>query len=107
MTPTFEITIKAMPTLNTKAAVSAYLAELEADHPVLAPYHYALMDVVNTRDDDVIHIFDVADQEIRLLFMPEIGRAALNRYQSGDWQWTDAHSPKQALDRYNNDDMRP
>lgn len=43
----------------------------------------------------------------RLLWMPEIGRAAFNSYQGGDWQWTDASSPEDALRRYRDDEMAP
>jgi hypothetical protein len=114
MTPDFTMTVKANPDLHTQAAVMTYLEVLAADHPELADYRYALIDIVNTQHDDQIEIYNIPDMEgdfvssangTRLLWMPEIGRAALNAYQGGDWAWSDASDPEDALRRYAEDDL--
>lgn len=116
MTPTLTLTIKANSTLTTQAAVRAFIEQLKAEHPALAPYTNALVDVVNTAEDDQIEIYDEPDMDgdyvsptngTRVLWMPNIGRAALNSFQSGDWQWTDAKSAEDAIRRYREDDLAP
>jgi hypothetical protein len=116
MTPDLTLTIKANPTLTTRSAVAEYIEDLQAEHPALSHYAGALADVVNTSEDDSIEIYNEPDMEgdyvsstngTRLLWMPAIGRAALNCYQSGDWHWTDASSPEDAIRRYHNNDMAP
>lgn len=114
MTPDATLTIPAEKSLTTQTSVSDYLDTLVATHDCLRHYRYALIDVVNTNQDDTVEIYNVPAMDggfvsstngIRLLWMPEIGRAALNGYQGGDWQWTDAHSPEDALRRYRDDEM--
>ncbi len=109
MIPTLTVTIVANKTLHSHAAVSVYLDEIEAQHSHLAHYRNALREVVNTEQDELVMVYDIPAMEggvvstlngTRLLWMPEIGRAALNSYQSGDWQWTDAYTPEDALARY-------
>jgi len=120
MTPTFAMTIKANPNLTTRDAVNDYVDQLITEHDELSHYRYALVEIVNTQHDDRIEIYNEPDMEgdyvsstndTRLLFMPGgdgyHGRAALNAYQSGDWQWTDASSPDDAIRRYKEDDLRP
>ena len=111
MTPDLTITIKANAALETQEAVRQYIEELQCDHDALRHYGGALVDVVNTQEDDIIEIYNLPSDDgvngTRLLWMPCIGRAALNAYQCGDWLWTDAASPDEALRRYLDDDMRP
>lgn len=116
MTPVHRIIIKANPELTTQAAVRAYISGLQLEFPVLRNYTYALVDVVNEKVDYRIEIYEESDMDgdfvssthgTRLLWIPDVGRAALNSFQSGDWQWTDADSPEDALRRYREDDMRP
>jgi hypothetical protein len=116
MTPIFKMTIKANATLNTHLAVLNYIDALIDEHDCLRHYQYALVDVVNKVEDDAIELYEVPEMDgdfvsstngTRLLWMPEINRAALNGYQGGDWQWTDADSPEDALRRFHEDDMMP
>lgn len=116
MTPDFICTIEAESALVTQSAVTQFCETLTARLPALDPYKGALVDVVNTKTSDDIEIYNVPDMDgdfvsstngTRLLWMPAIGRAALNSYQAGDWQWTDAASPEEALRRYRDDDMSP
>ena len=110
-------TIKANESLHTQVAIAAYIEELTANHKELQRFENALIDVVNTRNDDVIEIYVSPDElangylsstnGVLLLWMPGIGRAALNCFQGGNWQWTDASSPNDALRRYLEDDMQP
>ena len=92
------VTIKANPSL---AGIREYIEEILVDHPCLAPYEMARHDIVNAYQDDLIEIYNRPSGDgingTRLLWMPKIGRAALNQYQAGDWQWTDADSPQDAL----------
>lgn len=92
------------------------LERLAIKVPALEPYRGALVDIINDNQDDAIEIYNIPDMDgdfvsstngVRLLFMPEINRAALNSYQSGDWQWTDACSPEEALELYRTGTMRP
>ncbi len=109
--------IKANKSLHTKAAVWAYIEELTAEHKELQGFEHALVDVVNTHEDDVVDIYVSPDEladgflsstnGVRLLWMPKADRAALNSFQAGEWQWTDASSPNDALRRYLEDDMQP
>ena len=114
MTPDFAITIQPSATFTTAVTVVGYINDLTDAHPALAPYRHALVDIINTQESDPIELFnipamagDFVSNGTRLLWMPEIGRAALNSFQSGDWQWTDASSPEDALRRYAEDDMAP
>lgn len=109
MTPTLTLIIKANSALVTKEAVSEHIEQLQAEHSELAHYAGALVDVVNTKENDKIEIYDEPEEGstngTRLLWIPNIGRAALNAYQAGDWQWTDASSPEDALRRFRENDM--
>lgn len=105
MTPDYALTIKANPALTTQDAVQRYIERLQNDHPALGRFGGALVDIVNTANDDEVEVYIVPGT--LLLWMPAIGRAALNASQVGDWQWTDAESPDDALRRYHDDDMRP
>lgn len=114
MIPKLSITIKANPILRTRAAVRHYIDELCVDHPILGLFKNALVDIVNTREDDKIDIYWEPDMDgdfvsttngTLILWMHDIGRAACTANQSGDWQWTDASSPEDALHRYQNDEM--
>jgi hypothetical protein len=116
LAPTLTLTIKADKSLTSHAMINAYISQLIDDHPELTNYRYALVDVVNTQIDDTIELYDEPDMDgeyvsptkgTLLLWLPIIGRAALNSYQAGDWQWTDADSPEDAIRRYREDDMRP
>ena len=116
MTPDLALTIRANPALTTQEAVREYIEQLQTDHPALAHYAGALVDVVNTSEDAVIEIYNEPDMDgefvsgtngTRLLWMPDIRRAALNCYQAGDWSWTDAKSPEDAIRRYREDDLAP
>lgn len=110
----FAVTIKANSNLSTDYAVRNYISELTVDHPELMDYRSALVDVVNTNQDEKIEIYNIPAMDgeyvsggngTRILWMPEIGRAALNSYQAGDWQWTDASSPEDALEQFQDDNM--
>ena len=111
------VTLRANKLLTTQAAVAAYIEQLTAENQELHGFEGALVDVVNTEQDDVVEIYASPDQlanghlsstnGIRVLFMPEIGRAALNTFQAGDWSWTDAQTINEAFRRYLADDMRP
>lgn len=116
MTQDFATIIKANPALTTQAAVRSYIDTIISQHDDLAHYRHVLVDIVNTEHDDAVEVYNVPAMDgehvsstngVRLLWMPEIGRAALNSYQAGDWQWTDAASPEDALRRFAADDMRP
>ncbi len=116
MTPTAAITIPADKSLTTQGAIHNYVGILSDTYDCLRHYQNALLDIVNTNQDDAIEIYDIPAMDgdfvsstngTRLLWMPEIGRAALNAYQGGDWQWTDASSPQDALRRYLEDEMQP
>jgi len=116
MVPDFVVTIKADPALTTQAAVREAIGRLQAQYRDLDHFAGALVDVLNTQEDDEIELYNIPDMEgdfvsstngTRLLWMPGCGRAALNSYQSGDWQWTDASSPQDALRRYREDDLAP
>jgi hypothetical protein len=116
-TTTMKITIKSNPALTTQAAVQSYINDLITETPALAKYRGALVDVVNTQHDDVVVLHSETDMRddghldaangVHCLWMPEIGRAALNSFQAGDWQWTDARSAEDAVRRYREDDMSP
>jgi hypothetical protein len=108
------LTIAANPALVTKSAVMEYIEELQSEHPELRPYTYALIDIVNTKEDDRIEIYDEPDMEgdfvsstngTHLIWMPDVGRAVVNAYQASDWQWTDAASPEDALRRYHEGEL--
>jgi hypothetical protein len=108
------ITIKANKTLTTEVAVRGYIDQLIDETPELSHYRYALVDVVNTENDDTIELHSEPDMEgdfvsstngVHMLWMPEINRAALNCWQGGDWQWTDATSHEDAFRRFREDDM--
>lgn len=116
MTPTFAMTIRHDPTLTTQGAVHDAVGRLTDAHKELRHYQNALIDILNTNQDERIETYDTPAMDgdfvsstdgTRLLWMPEVGRAALNGYQSGDWQWTDAPSPEDALRRYREDEMQP
>jgi hypothetical protein len=110
----FAITLKANPKLHSQEAVRAYVDQLVAEHKELENFKGVLADIVDTVLDYQIELFSFPDMEgeyishtngIRLLWVPDTARAALNRYQGGDWRWTDASSPEDALRRYREDDM--
>lgn len=116
MTPDLAVTIQANPDLHTSEAVRNYVGRLVAEHSELAAFKNALIDVVNTTVDDRVEIFSIPDMEgdfasrtngTRILWMPDIGRAAVNAYQGGDWTWTDAASPEDALTRYRSGEVMP
>lgn len=110
----FAITLKANPKLHSQEAVRSYVDQLVAKHKELENFKEVLLDVVDTVMDYRIELFSIPEMEgeyishtdgIHLLWIPEIARAALNRYQAGDWRWTDASSPEDALRRYREGDM--
>ena len=115
MTPIFSTTIKANADLHSQDAVRAYIADLISENSVLEPFRYALTDVVNTVQDDEIECYAEADEDARgfvsrtdgtrVLWMPTISRAAVNSFQAGDWQWTDASGPEDAIRRYRDCEM--
>lgn len=112
---TQQITIKAAPAeLHTHSAIYAYVEELISKQEELSQIRYALTEIVNHTQDDIIeiHTFPADEDEgrahdIHVVWMPEVSRAACNVYGSGsgDWQWTDASSPEDAARRYCSDDM--
>jgi hypothetical protein len=79
----------------------AYLDGLENKDPALLPYRYALIDVWEQIGGDArIEIFEqpeVGDDRVLLLWLPDHHRAALKLYDRGEWQWSDAANPRDAL----------
>lgn len=112
MTPDLTLTIKAKSSMTSQEDKHEYVRKLIGDYPQLVSYYGALIEVVDTRNDENIEIYNDPDREggfspitTQLLWIPAIARAAAYRY--GDWQWTDASSPEDAIRRYREDDMRP
>lgn len=110
------LTIPTHPMLNTDAAKREYIDDLADEHPALAHYRYAVWEVINAdcpvpvelyRDEEIGQDGYLTGRATLLLWLPEIDRAALNESQGGDWQWTDASSPADALRRYREDEMAP
>jgi len=69
----------------------------------------ALEDAVDFKEDQLFELYQIPEMEgdfvsktkgTYILWMPNIKRAALNSYEAGNWQWTDARSPQDALNRY-------
>ena len=86
------------------------------DESALASYAEPLADIaanisepteiqIECDDDMQADGFRSTTHGVIAVYVPSMGRAAVNAYQGGDWQWTDAASMADAIRRYREGDL--
>ena len=110
MTPILSTVIKSDKGSTEAARIRAYLDNLIESSPALLPYRYALIDVMALKTDSRVEAYE--DREagkdgVRIVWLPDTRSAALKLYDSGEWQWTRASNPQDALRRYHDGRMQP
>ncbi len=110
MTPILSTVIKSDNGSTEAARIRAYLDNLIDSSPAHLPYRYALIDVIALKTDSRVAVYE--DREagkhgVRILWLPDTRSAAIAPYDGGEWQWTRASNPQDALRRYHDDRMQP
>jgi hypothetical protein len=110
MTPVLSTIINSHHGSANVARTRAYLDDLIDSSPALLPYRYALINVMALKTDSRVEIYE--DREagrdtVCTLWLADARSAALKPYDSGEWQWTRASNPLDALRRYQDGRMQP
>jgi hypothetical protein len=110
MTPVLSTIIKSDSGSTDAAGIRAYLDSLIDASPALLPYRYALIDVMALKTDSRVEFFEdreMGKDSVRILWLPDARSAAIASYDAGEWQWTRASNPQDALRRYREGRMQP
>jgi hypothetical protein len=110
MTPVLSTVIKSDSGSKDAARIRSYLDSVIDGSPALLPYRYALIDVMALKTDSRVECFE--DREagkdgVRILWLPDARSAAVAPFDGGEWQWTRASNPQDALRRYREGRMQP
>ena len=110
MTPNSFDRHQERPGLYRRHTPRAYLDNLIDSSPALLPYRHALIDVLALKTDSRVEAYE--DREagkdgVRILWLPDTRSAAIAPYEGGEWQWTRASNPQDALRRYHDGRMQP
>jgi hypothetical protein len=115
MTPILSTLFKSHHVTIDAGHIQAYLDDLIEGSPALLPYRYALVEVAALKTDSRIEIYEdqaagkdsgriwlpegatVKPNTVCLLWLPDSRSAALKPYDTGEWQWTRASNPQDAL----------
>ena len=58
--------------------------------------------------DSRVEVYEGAGKDcVRVLWLPDTRSAAVAAYDGGEWQWTRASNPQDALRRYQDGRMQP
>jgi len=108
MTPILSTVIKSDNGTTDAGRIRAYLDDLIESLPALLPYRYALIDVMALKTDSRVEVYEDAGKDGgRILWLPDTRGAAIAPYEGGEWQWTRASNPQDALRRYRDGRMQP
>ncbi len=108
MTPILSTVIKGHHGCLDVARARAYLDDLIDSSPTLLPFRYALIDVMALKTDSRVEVHEEAGKDgVRILWLPDTRTAAVAPYDGGEWQWTRASNPQDALRRYHDGRMQP
>jgi hypothetical protein len=110
MTPILSTVIKSHHGTADAGRIRDYLDNVTKSLPALLPYRYTLLDVMALKTDSRVEIYE--DREagggsICILWLPDARSAALKPCDTGEWQWTRASNPLDALRRYKDGRMEP
>jgi hypothetical protein len=110
MTPILSTVIKSHHSATDAGRVRDYLDNLIESLPALLPNRYALIDVMALKTDSRVEVYEdqgAGKDRVCLLWLPDSRSAALKLYDRGEWQWTRASNPQDALRRYQDGRMQP
>jgi hypothetical protein len=128
MTPILSTVIKSHHGSADAGRIRAYLDDLIESSPALGPCRYALIDVMALKADSRVEVYEVREagkesgrllwlpdipgaavkpDSVCILWLPDTRSAAVKPYDSGEWQWTRASNPEDALRRYQEGRMQP
>jgi hypothetical protein len=110
VTPIPSTVIKSDSGSTEAARIRAYLDNLIDSSPGLLPYRYALIDVMALKTDSRVEVYEdqgAGKDGVRILWLPDTRSAAIAPYDGGEWQWTRASNPQDALRRYRDGRMQP
>ena len=108
MTPILSTVIKSDNGTTDAGRIRAYLDDLIESLPALLPYRYALIDVMALKTDSRVEVYEEAGKDGgRILWLPDTRSAAIAPFEGGEWQWTRASNPQDALRRHRDGRMQP
>jgi hypothetical protein len=127
MTPILSTVIKSDNGTTDVGRIRAYLDDLIESLPALLPCRYALIDVMALKTDSRVEVYEEAGKDggrilwlpdtpsakeagqdgVRILWLPDTRTAAIAPYDGGEWRWTRASNPQDALRRYRDGRMQP
>lgn len=110
MTPIYTTVIKGNAGTADAAQLRAYLDSVIEAAPVLVAYRHALAELATLKGESRIEVYEhpeTGNGRVLVLWLPDAKRAVLKAYDAvGDWQWTRASNPQDALRRYRDGRMQ-
>jgi hypothetical protein len=110
MTPILSTFIKSDHGATDGGRIRAYLDDLIDSSSALLPYRHALIDVMALKTDSRVEVHEdrkTGKGGVRILWLPDTRSAAIAPYDGGEWQWTRASNPQDALRWYQDGRMQP
>lgn len=102
--------------MTTTLQTNEFTSVDDMPYGVIGPYERPLRDLLASGElHSKVDLVSEADMQpdgylstthgVHVVYVHAIGRAAVNAWQGGDWQWTDASSVEDAIRRYREDDL--